>query len=279
MTRLLVNGIDMHALRLPAKGVSDAGGRPPTVVLVHGFGADSLASFYFTLAAPLSASGIEVIAYDLRGHGRSSCPATGYRLSDFVADLAGLLDALQVPDPVQLVGNSYGGTVAFSYAVAYPERVASLFVIEAEPATELWSRKMSTLHEEFRHYEHPEERDRLAVHLGPYVTKLVEVTSHKLRATTVVRDTFSGPWLSREQVQSVRCPVIEVVGSESDVVDQVELASLVPHCRTVVVPGQRHLLLMNAPRTVLSLLLSWITEHHRPEHHRAHRSPARVSRG
>jgi pimeloyl-ACP methyl ester carboxylesterase len=262
--RILVNGIDMHTLRLPPKDVPDADRRHPTVVLVHGFGADSLASFYFTLAAPLSSSGIEVIAYDMRGHGRSSCPDTGYRLSDFVADLAGLLDALDVPGPVQLVGNSYGGTVAFSYAVAHPERVASLFLIEAEPATELWSRKMSVLHDKFRPFEHPDEINLVAAQLGPYATRLIEVTSHKLRITTMVPDTFSGPWLSREQIQSVRCPVMEIVGSESDVVDQAALASLLPHCRTVVVPGQRHLLLMNASRTVLDLLLAWIAEHHRP---------------
>ncbi|MGH3829356.1 MAG: alpha/beta fold hydrolase [Pseudonocardiaceae bacterium] len=262
MTRILANGIDMHALRLPPKGVPDADGQHPTVVLVHGFGADSLASFYFTLAAPLAAKGIEVIAYDLRGHGRSSRPDTGYRLSDFVADLAGLLDALNVSGPVHLVGNSYGGTVAFSYAVAHPERVASLFLIEAEPATELWSRKMSTLHDEFRQFDNPVGMDRVTAQLGTYATRLVEVTSRKVRITTMVRDTFSGPWLSREQIQSVRCPVIEILGSESDVVDQAELASLLPHCRTVVVPGQRHLVLMNAPRTVLGLLLSWIAENH-----------------
>jgi 3-oxoadipate enol-lactonase len=274
VTQILVNGIDMHALRLPAKGLPDAGGQHPTVVLVHGFGADSLASFYFTLAAPLSARGIEVIAYDMRGHGRSSRPDTGYRLSDFVADLAGLLNALDVPGPVQLVGNSYGGTVAFSYAVAHPERVASLFLIEAEPATELWSRKMSILHDKFRQFEQPDEMDRAAAQLGPYMTRLAKVTSHKLQITTMVRDTFSGPLLSREQVQSVRCPMIEILGSESDVVDQAELALLLPHCRTVVVPGQRHLLLMNAPHTVLGLLLSWIAEHHS-----ARRSQAKVSRG
>jgi 3-oxoadipate enol-lactonase len=247
VTQILINGIDMHALRIPAKGLANPDRQHPTVVLVHGFGADSLASFYFTLAAPLSTSGIEVITYDMRGHGRSSRPDTGYRLSDFVADLTGLLDALDVPGPVHLVGNSYGGTVAFSYAVAHPERVASLFLIEAEPASEPWSRKMSILHDKFREFERPDEMDRVAAQLGPYMARLV---------------------------QSVRCPTIEVLGSESDVVDQAELASLLPHCRIVVVPGQRHLLLMNAPHTVLDLVLSWIDEH--PS---ARRSQAEVSPG
>jgi 3-oxoadipate enol-lactonase len=274
VTQILINGIDMHALRIPAKGLANPDRQHPTVVLVHGFGADSLASFYFTLAAPLSTSGIEVITYDMRGHGRSSRPDTGYRLSDFVADLTGLLDALDVPGPVHLVGNSYGGTVAFSYAVAHPERVASLFLIEAEPASEPWSRKMSILHDKFREFERPDEMDRVAAQLGPYMARLAKVTSQKLQVTTMVRDTFSGPWLSREQVQSVRCPTIEVLGSESDVVDQAELASLLPHCRIVVVPGQRHLLLMNSPHTVLDLVLSWIDEHHS-----ARRSQAEVSPG
>lgn len=258
MTYTLANGIKTHVLRIAAAGVPDADRPHPTVVFLHGFSPDNLASFYFTLAAPVSAKGIEVIAYDLRGHGRSSRPPTGYRLSDFVADLSGLLDALEVPGPVHLVGNSYGGTVAFSYAVAHPERVASLVLIESEPATEPWSQKMSGL---FDRLEQPGDREWVTAHLGPYSARLAKVARHALQTTTMARDIPSSPWLSREQIQSVQCPMIMIFGGGSSFVDQAELALLLPHCRTVVVPGRRHWLLMEAPGTVLDILLPWIAEH------------------
>jgi hypothetical protein len=57
VTQILINGIDTHALRLPAKGVPDADGQHPTVVLVHGFGAGSMASFFIPLAEAMGYAG------------------------------------------------------------------------------------------------------------------------------------------------------------------------------------------------------------------------------
>ena len=79
---LVANGIRTHYQRMPAK-------RPlwteqPNVVFVHGLGYDSLASFYLTLAAPVSEAGMDVLTYDLRAHGRTDRPMRGYRIVDFV---------------------------------------------------------------------------------------------------------------------------------------------------------------------------------------------------
>src|SRR5262249_1422787 len=57
-----------------------------TVVFLHGLVMDNLSSFYFTLANPVAAL-CDVILYDLRGHGMSTRPATGYTLKEMVADL------------------------------------------------------------------------------------------------------------------------------------------------------------------------------------------------
>jgi 3-oxoadipate enol-lactonase len=260
VAQIAVNGIQMHVLRMPAKGKPRADEARPTVVFIHGLGPDSLASFYFTLAAPVSTDGIEVIAYDLRGHGRSCRPAAGYRVTDFVADLSGLLDALEVPGPVHLVGNSYGGTVAFSYALAHPQRVASLVLIEAEPATKPWSRKIAKLFDRLGRLDDPSEMAWVATQYGPYIARLAKVTSHKLHTTTMAYEIPSGPLLSREQIRSVRCPVLAILGSDSEFVGNAEFISLLPDCRTVIVPGHGHWLLMDTPRTIRDLLLDWIAE-------------------
>jgi 3-oxoadipate enol-lactonase len=247
--------------RVAPKGSPRAGGHA-TVVFIHGLGTDSLASFYFTLAPAVSAAGIDVIAYDLRGHGRSERPATGYRLSDFVADLAGLLDALEVAGPVHLVGNSFGGTVAFSYAAQYPECVASMVMIESEPATEMWSCKLAGLLGSAGERLGADALNWITEHYGERTSRLARAADQRLHTTTMARDIPRGPLLSQDEIRSVGCPVLAIFGSESDLVDQGDvMAALLACCRTVIVPGHEHSVLIEAPRSVRDLLLAWIAEH------------------
>jgi pimeloyl-ACP methyl ester carboxylesterase len=71
-----------------------------------------------------------VLAPDLHGHGGTSAwPYTRpMRLADEVALVQPLLGAL--PSPVHLIGHSYGGAVALKMALAMPDRVRSLTLIE-----------------------------------------------------------------------------------------------------------------------------------------------------
>jgi 3-oxoadipate enol-lactonase len=265
LAQVLANGIRLHVQRLAPKGGRSADERDPTVVFVHGLGTDSMASFYLTLAAPVSAAGSQVIAYDLRGHGHSERPPTGYRLSDFVADLSGLLDALEVAAPVHLVGNSFGGTVAFSYASEHPDRVASVVMIESEPPTEAWSSKLaSLLARASDQVGEPDALRWITERYGARTSRLARAAGDRLHATTMVRDIPCGPLLGDDEIRSVECPVLAIFGSESDLVDQGEvMASLLPRCRTAIVPGHEHSVLIEAPRTVRDMLLPWIAEHDR----------------
>lgn len=249
--------------RVAPKSCPRAGGRHATVVFIHGLAIDSMASFYFTLAPAVSAAGSGVIAYDLRGHGRSERPATGYRLSDFVADLSGLLDALEVAGPVHLVGNSFGGTVAFSCAAEYPERVASVVMIESEPATEMWSGKLARLLANFHdHFDDPDALNWITKYHGERTSRAAKAAGQRLYETSMAREIPAGPLLSQDEIRSVGCPVLAIFGSESDLVDQGDvMASLLARCRTVIVPGHEHSVLIEAPRSVRELLLAWIAEH------------------
>src|SRR3977135_803223 len=105
MADVLANGYRRHVqpLTLPP-GVPHSG---KTIVLLHGLIVDDLSSYYFTLANPLAAAGHDVILYDLRGHGHSERPPSGYSLTEGIADLNELLTALVIDHPVHLVGNSY----------------------------------------------------------------------------------------------------------------------------------------------------------------------------
>src|SRR4051812_17963526 len=69
------------------------GGSGPPVVLLHGFG--DTGDMWAPLAANLARDHI-VIVPDLRGFGLSARPAGGYDKMTQAADIAGVLDALQV---------------------------------------------------------------------------------------------------------------------------------------------------------------------------------------
>jgi len=62
----------------------------------------------------------EVIAYDARGHGRSDAPETGYDIDTRIADLVGLVEGLDLADPV-LVGHSMGAATVALAAAAQPD--------------------------------------------------------------------------------------------------------------------------------------------------------------
>lgn len=256
-----VNGLRINYLRMDGKGGEDP---KPMVVFIHGLGTDSLASFYLTLASPVTAAGIDILAYDLRGHGKTDQPPTGYTLGDFTADLTGLLDALDVDRPVHLVGNSFGGTLAFSVAAAHPERVASVVSIESEPATKLWSDRLSqTLVNVKRDLAREDTYLWLAATFGNHHARLSRLAYQRLNSTTMMEEIPQGPLLDLEALDRLTCPVLTIIGEEgfqSD--DPYLLESILPNCRTVIVDEQDHSVLVEAHREVRTLLIDWVFEQH-----------------
>ncbi|MFK0257034.1 alpha/beta fold hydrolase [Streptomyces sp. NPDC090445] len=262
MTVLDTGRVRLHVQRLAP---ADGGRARATVVLVHGLLTDSLASYYFTVAPALAAAGLDVVMYDQRGHGRSGRPFSGYGLDDATDDLDALLTGLRLPGPVHLVGNSYGGTVAFAYARRRPERVASLLVVESEPATAAWAVKLAGLLERVRHEMSVNEGaalDWIAAHHGGHTARLARSAGRLVRDTTLARDIPASPVLDDAQIRTVRCPVLALYGADSDLAEQApRMRALLPHCTTELVPGLRHSVLVEAPGRVRDAILDWVGRH------------------
>ena len=69
-----------------------------------------------------------VMAFDMRGHGESSTPAGGYRVSRLAADLRAVIERLAL-DEIDLMGHSIGSSIIWSYIDLYgrgPPRAADL---------------------------------------------------------------------------------------------------------------------------------------------------------
>ncbi|MFE7773664.1 alpha/beta fold hydrolase [Streptomyces sp. NPDC057445] len=256
--------IDADGVRLHVQRLGPRDGRPATAtaVLLHGLLTDSLASYYFTVAPAFAAAGLDVVMYDQRGHGRSERPAGGYSLDAFIGDLDALLDRLEIPGAVHLVGNSFGGTVSFGYAIRRPDRVASISVVESEPATAFWADKLAGLLGRVRHEMTANETgalDWIATHRGGHTARLAKAAGRLVRETTIAEDLTACEVLSEDTIRSLRCPVLAVYGGDSDLAEQAPLLrALLPRCRTVLLPGHEHSVLVEAPDQVRDLVLDWI---------------------
>ena len=262
MPTIIANGIKQnYELALPTNGDPAA----PTVVCVHGMLIDSLASYYFTSAKQLRDAGYRVLMYDLRAHGNSERPAEGYTVELFVDDLTALLDALDITERVFLIGNSFGGTVAYGFAERHPERVAGVAAIESEPVTAAWAEKMAAnLHRAATQLGRFEAIAWITARHGAHLARRAKRAKRMLDATTLERDIPSSRVLTVEQFADIACPVLAIYGSESDLAAQAPvLEEAMPRCTTVVLPGLEHSVLVEAPSTVLDLLIGWFADHHR----------------
>jgi pimeloyl-ACP methyl ester carboxylesterase len=128
MSRIEVNGVTLSVTELPQRLRRRAAQRPGTpIVMLHGLAASS--AFWYAAGAPILTVLGPCLLYDLRGHGKSGTPPTGYGVGSMAHDLEALLDARGY-DRVHLVAHSFGGMVALAYTLRHPERVESLMLVD-----------------------------------------------------------------------------------------------------------------------------------------------------
>lgn len=116
-----VNGTDMHVF---TKGPRDSA-KPP-VVLIHGASVN-LRDMDIALGEKLSQDRF-VVMVDRPGRGYSERPKNGYELDTQAALIHGVVEALNVEEPV-VVGQSFGGAVALSYALQFQDGMAGLVLL------------------------------------------------------------------------------------------------------------------------------------------------------
>jgi haloacetate dehalogenase len=116
-------------------------GAGPAVLLLHGFPQTHL---MWRSVAPLLARRFTVICADLRGYGRSGCPASApdhapYAKRAMARDMVSVMDKLGFPR-FSVAGHDRGGRVAYRLALDYPERVERLAVLDILPTADTWER-------------------------------------------------------------------------------------------------------------------------------------------
>jgi len=139
----------------------DRAGPPagPTMVLLHG--ANASLHTWEPWAAELSGK-LRVITVDLPGHGLTGTTVEGdYSIAGMVEFVDRFTRSLGLEQPFVIGGNSMGGDVAWHFALAHPDRVGKLVLIDASgiaapgtdgPVTLAFHRAWIVIRRELRHF-------------------------------------------------------------------------------------------------------------------------------
>jgi N-formylmaleamate deformylase len=187
---VIANGIKIHYYR--------TGGDKPPLVLAHGFSDNGLC---WTRVTQVLEADYDVIMADARGHGLSDAPETGYSSEDHAADVAGLVQALNLGKPA-LMGHSMGAATVAAVVVGYPE-LLTCAILEDPPwfdGDSPWNRQRANLSEEEREAAAEKRRaDMLAMKAKPRE----EIMALGREQSPTWDETEFGPWAdSKKQLSA-----------------------------------------------------------------------------
>ena len=113
-----VEGLQLH--------FRDWGGHGRPMLLLHGLASHA---GIWDLVAPILARQSRVVTLDLRGHGASGKPQTGYDFPSVAGDVIGFCRQIGLRRPL-VAGHSWGGNVAVHCAATYPDEFARLAMVD-----------------------------------------------------------------------------------------------------------------------------------------------------
>jgi len=292
--------LDLPDVRLNyvSMGPNEPHGDRAPFLLVHGLAANL--AFWYLRIAPALARHHRVVMLDLRGHGRSSMPRTGYSGDGIAEDLRDLLDHLGV-DRVHIAGHSFGGNAALHFACLFPERTASLTLADVrvrsvQPKVELqewaaWPHCRSYFDklgiridekaedigfELFERVAHIrlEQPERLAESLAQVASPFTGIGGEaaarrwlELMATTSAREELSkGAVIHREEIAALTMPALLVYGELSQALPSAfGLQKILSRAQLEIVPGAGHFFPAKFPDRLAAPLLAFVDRIRIPE--------------
>ena len=251
-------------------------GKGPDIVLIHGITGNL--SLWFLRILPILSKRYRVTVYDLRGHGYSDRPRTGYTSDDMVEDLKGLVDHLNI-ERAFFIGHSFGGAIALHFAAFYPHQTAGVVISDAGVPAFIHLRNVK----DWRGWDlYKEELDRLDIHseedlldIEKCVRKSFEVPiQHGFRIgaarrsdrlvnlvdnTTVLKDFHVVKTLTEEKISKIPCPTLCIYGAFSPWREVGEkLQDIMPDCKSVQISKQGHFYPLQSPELLLELIENFI---------------------
>ena len=256
------NGIRIHYTR--------TSGTKQPLILLHGFTDNGLC---WTHVAQALQNDYDIIMPDARGHGLSDGPETGFSMELLTADVAGLIQSLQLDYPFVL-GHSMGAATAATLAARYPNLVRAVLLEDPPwrdapvspppnaPAGQ-WIISLRAMSLEQRIAVARNEQHWTEEELVPWAESKEQfnlaVVQHNVDSAMRV-----GPW--RELVTQIRCPFLLITGDSQHgaiITTQIaqEVAQLAPQAKIVHLSGAGHNIRRDQYEPFMAAITSFLREH------------------
>jgi pimeloyl-ACP methyl ester carboxylesterase len=152
------------------------GSGSPTIVYLHGYIWDGdFGGSASAMSLPLRIAGkYRFCAYDRVNLGRSDAVPGPLSGESAVRDLHVLLEVAGIEPPYVLLGASFGGLLAYQYALMYPDQVSGMLLLDANFPDELSLETLFPPEERFTHDEWKdgaEQLDQLSVYEATYAMR------------------------------------------------------------------------------------------------------------
>ena len=214
-------------------------GDGPPLVCAHGLLFGNLAAWMFGAGGALAPK-YTVHLFDLRGHGRSTRPATGYDLDTMTSDLSGLLVRWGILDASQLslAGHSYGALMSLRIALERPLRRLVLVEPPVTPTPifdldEFLGRERDDLLSVL-----PEPIQAVVAQGGRRTRRLVNGLFSLLTETTLPDDIARPQAWSADKLRELQTPTLIILGRQSPCLEGgLRLAETLPNASVVQLDG------------------------------------------
>jgi 3-oxoadipate enol-lactonase len=256
-------------------------GEGPDVVLIHAVTSNMTMWMFSGIMEDLSAN-FRVTAYDLRGHGMSDCPPSGYTSREMAQDLKKLFTALDLQS-AYLIGHSFGGCIAMQAALLYPEIVEGVVISDTyfpglchlEPMLhqmpmwkkwcEMFGRVGADVGEkvDFKRLFQvvqdltPEQLEALEKERDPLFLRWLNHLA-RLAKTSCGEDIFHEAGLSSEKIRTVNKPIFALYDEHTAFQATRDFFESLPNCVVESIPAANHFAPLENPTVFSNLVQKYL---------------------
>lgn len=251
-------------------------GKGPLLVMLHGF-----PDFHYTWRdqIPELAKHFQVVAIDLRGFNKSDKPegVDNYKMEKLVGDVAAVLTHFK-QEKMRLVGHDWGGIIAWNFAMAHPDKVERLVILNLPHPAGL-SRELANnpAQQKASQYARDFQKPEAAKFVKPEALAgwVKEPADRALYVEALKRSSMEGmlnyykanypkpPYQALENLPRVKCPVLMFHGLDDKALLPGGLNDtwkwLDSDLTLVTVPGAGHWVHRDKPDLITSRMVVWLT--------------------
>lgn len=250
-----VNGIDMYY---------EVYGQGSPIVLLHG--AYMTIEMNWGQFIPELAKNRKVIAIELQGHGHTPLSNRNLSRATLAHDVEGLLDHLNI-ERADIVGYSFGGSVAYQFAIQSPERANKLVIISSTYKSSGWLPEVT---ERFKQTK-PEFFTNTPLQAA-YEAVAPDKRNWRAFVEQMIASASTPYDLGDANIAQISAPVLLIAG-DHDGLNKLELIKTyqllggerstdlgaIPTSQLAIVPGQGHVSLMSQTNTILDYVDSFLS--------------------